>query len=112
MSDAFTSKKSVVIEVIVCVYGLRTEIYYESRSRAAYWDGKNALGESVSSGVYFYTLTAGNFKATRRMLILKYRDFLRTFDYAFHPVFDFRFPFSIAKNLKNLSTVSRTFVNF
>ena len=44
---------------------------YESRSRAAYWDGKNALGESVASGIYFYTLTAGNFEATRRMLILK-----------------------------------------
>ena len=44
---------------------------YESRSRAAYWDGKNTLGESVASGIYFYTLTAGNFRATRRMLILK-----------------------------------------
>ena len=44
---------------------------YESRSRAAYWDGKNALGESVASGVYFYTLTAGDFAATRKMLIRK-----------------------------------------
>lgn len=44
---------------------------YENRSRAAYWDGKNALGESVSSGLYFYTLTTGNFSATRKMLILK-----------------------------------------
>ena len=44
---------------------------YESRSRAAYWDGKNALGEPVASGVYFYTLSAGNFTATRKMLIKK-----------------------------------------
>ena len=44
---------------------------YESRNRAAYWDGRNALGEPVASGVYFYTLTAGNFTATRKMLILK-----------------------------------------
>ena len=44
---------------------------YRSRSRAAYWDGKNALGESVASGVYFYTLTAGEFTATRKMLIRK-----------------------------------------
>ena len=44
---------------------------YESRSRAAYWDGRNALGESVASGVYFYTLTAGDFTATRKMLIMK-----------------------------------------
>ncbi len=44
---------------------------YHNRSQAAYWDGKNALGESVASGVYFYTLTAGDFSATRKMLILK-----------------------------------------
>ena len=44
---------------------------YQSRSRAAYWDGRNQLGESVASGLYFYTLTAGEFTATRRMLILK-----------------------------------------
>ena len=44
---------------------------YESRSRAAYWDGRNALGEPVASGVYFYMLTAGDFTATRKMLIKK-----------------------------------------
>ena len=44
---------------------------YESRSRAAYWDGRNALGEPVASGVYFYTLTAGDLTATRKMLIRK-----------------------------------------
>ena len=44
---------------------------YYQRSRAAYWDGRNAVGESVSSGVYFYTLTAGDFTATRKMLIRK-----------------------------------------
>ena len=45
--------------------------YYTDRNRAAYWDGKNTLGEPVASCVYFYTLTAGNFSATRKMLILK-----------------------------------------
>ena len=44
---------------------------YQSRSRAAYWDGRNQLGEPVASGLYFYTLTAGEFTATRRMMILK-----------------------------------------
>ncbi len=44
---------------------------YKSQSHAAYWDGRNQLGEFVASGVYFYTLTAGEFAATRRMLILK-----------------------------------------
>ena len=45
--------------------------FYNSRERAAYWDGRNTLGERVASGVYFYTLTTGEFTATRRMLILK-----------------------------------------
>ena len=44
---------------------------YQNRSRAAYWDGKNEFGESVASGLYFYTLTAGDFSATRKMLIRK-----------------------------------------
>ena len=44
---------------------------YHNRNRAAYWNGRNAQGESVASGVYFYTLTAGDFTATRKLLIRK-----------------------------------------
>ena len=44
---------------------------YRSKSRAAYWDGRNDFGERVASGVYFYVFTAGDFAATRKMLILK-----------------------------------------
>ena len=44
---------------------------YRSRSRAAYWDGRNAFGERVASGLYFYTFTAADFTATRKMLIRK-----------------------------------------
>ena len=44
---------------------------YHGRSRAAHWDGRNAQGEPVASGVYFYTLKAGDFAATRKMLIRK-----------------------------------------
>ena len=45
--------------------------FYTSRRRAAYWDGRNTVGEPVASGVYFYTLTAGDFTATRKLLIRK-----------------------------------------
>ncbi len=45
--------------------------FYNSRERAAYWDGKNTLGESVASGVYFYSLETPSFQQTRRMIILK-----------------------------------------
>ena len=44
---------------------------YLTRDSAAYWDGRDQFGSHVSSGVYFYTLEAGKFQATRRMLILK-----------------------------------------
>ena len=44
---------------------------YQTRSRAAHWDGRNSFGEPVASGVYFYTLTTGDFTATRKMLIAK-----------------------------------------
>ena len=44
---------------------------YQSRDRAAYWDGRNQYGESVATGIYFCTLNAGTFTATRRMLVNK-----------------------------------------
>ena len=44
---------------------------YRSKSQAAYWDGRNEFGEQVASGLYFYTLTAGNFSATGKMLVRK-----------------------------------------
>ena len=44
---------------------------YQNRDRAAYWDGRNEMGETVANGVYFYTLSAGDFSATRKMLVGK-----------------------------------------
>ena len=61
--------------------GHRVAAFYESRSKAIYWDGRDELSEQVASGIYFYTLTAdrsglsaphrSDYSATRRMLILK-----------------------------------------
>ena len=51
--------------------GFQAAGFYNSRERAAYWDGRNALGERVASGVYFYKLETSNFQQTKRMLILK-----------------------------------------
>ena len=51
--------------------GHRNAAVYESRSKAVYWDGRNGFGEQVASGVYFYTLTAGDYSTTRKMVILK-----------------------------------------
>ena len=45
--------------------------YYTNRTRAAYWDGRNHLGEAVGSGVYFYHLRAGDYSTLRKMVILK-----------------------------------------
>ena len=70
-------------EVTITIYALNGQVVrtlalghqvtgmYQNRSRAAYWDGKNEFGEKVASGLYFYTLTAGDFTATRKMLIRK-----------------------------------------
>ncbi|MEW6686705.1 MAG: FlgD immunoglobulin-like domain containing protein, partial [Candidatus Edwardsbacteria bacterium] len=38
---------------------------------AVRWDGKDEAGKKVSAGVYFYRLTAGNFTATRKMVLLQ-----------------------------------------
>lgn len=51
--------------------GHRPAGMYLDRSMAAYWDGRNDRGESVASGVYYYVLSAGDFNATRRMLLRK-----------------------------------------
>ena len=51
--------------------GHQREGYYTDRSRAAYWDGRNAVGERVASGIYFYQLRADNRSFLRKMLILK-----------------------------------------
>ena len=70
-------------EVTITIYDIRGRVVrtlilgnqpagvYRKRSKAAHWDGRNHFGEKVATGVYFYTLTAGDFSATRKMLIRK-----------------------------------------
>jgi len=51
--------------------GLKPAGNYQRTERAIYWDGRNASGELVSSGVYFYRLQAGDYSQTCKMVILK-----------------------------------------
>ena len=51
--------------------GQQSAGYYTDRERAAYWDGRNAFGEQVASGVYFYQLETDDMSALRKMVILK-----------------------------------------
>jgi hypothetical protein len=51
--------------------GYQSAGFYQNQGHAAYWDGRNAFGETVASGIYFYQLTTPSFQQTRRMLILK-----------------------------------------
>ena len=70
-------------DVTIAIYSLRGDLvrqldlglqeagYYVDKSRAAYWDGKNEDGESVASGVYFIKMEAGEFIASKRMVVVK-----------------------------------------
>ena len=51
--------------------GHQPEGYYTDRTQAAYWDGRNALGERVASGIYFYQLRTNEASPLRKMLIVK-----------------------------------------
>ena len=52
-------------------FGHQSAGYYTGRDRAAYWDGRNALGEQVASGLYFYQLETDTMSSMRKMVILK-----------------------------------------
>ena len=51
--------------------GHQTAAVYDTKAKAIYWDGRNRFGEQVASGIYFYSLSTGDFSATRKMVILK-----------------------------------------
>ena len=45
--------------------------HYAARGKAAHWNGRNERGEAVASGIYFYQFRAGDYVASRRMVIVK-----------------------------------------
>ncbi len=61
--------KGQIIRTIVL--GNQAAGTYLTKGRAVYWNGQDSLGQSVASGVYFYALQAGDFIATKRMVIAK-----------------------------------------
>ena len=65
----FYDTKGIVVRTLAL--GHQAAGYYANRNRAAYWDGRNGLGENVASGVYFYQLQAGEISPMRKMVILK-----------------------------------------
>ena len=61
--------QGVVIRTLLL--GHQAAGYYVGRDRAAYWDGRNALGEQVASGLYFYQFETDEMSSMRKMVILK-----------------------------------------
>ena len=61
--------QGVVVRVLAL--GHQSAGYYTGRDRAAYWDGRNSLGEQVASGIYFYQLETAEMSSMRKMVILK-----------------------------------------
>ena len=53
------------------VLGTKAAGMYLSKSESAYWDGRNETGEQVASGIYFYRIKAGGFRAVRKMMMMK-----------------------------------------
>ena len=51
--------------------GYKQSGYYIGRDRAAYWNGRNDLGEEAGPGVYYYSIQAGDFSATRKLILLR-----------------------------------------
>ena len=74
---ASDSKVSIAIydasgrQVRVLDLGVQSKGFYVTKDKAAYWDGKNDMGESVSSGIYIYQMSASTYRATKKMVVYK-----------------------------------------
>jgi streptogramin lyase len=51
--------------------GYKNAGVYITKQKAAYWDGSSNFGEPVSSGIYFYTIKAGSFTNTRKLIVVR-----------------------------------------
>ena len=70
-------------EVVFEIYNIKGELVrilsigcqpagsYLSKEKAVFWNGQNDAGEKTASGLYFYRLKAGDFQATRKMIVVK-----------------------------------------
>ncbi|MYE90369.1 T9SS type A sorting domain-containing protein, partial [Candidatus Poribacteria bacterium] len=58
-------------QIRVLDLGVQRKGAYVTKDKAAYWDGKNHAGESVSSGIYIYQMSAGSYRARKKMLVYK-----------------------------------------
>jgi hypothetical protein len=69
------SEESDVTLMIASLTGRRIRSWNIAGQRAGWhevlWDGKNNSGNTVSTGIYIYTLKAGNFVDTRKMVFMK-----------------------------------------
>jgi hypothetical protein len=50
---------------------LEESVLREAGRHEVTWDGRNHLGDPVASGIYFYRIEAGDFRAVRRMVLLR-----------------------------------------
>jgi hypothetical protein len=58
--------------VRILTLGQKPSGFYLTKEKAAYWDGRNDLGERVASGIYFYQLHTKSFTSQpKKMLIIK-----------------------------------------
>jgi hypothetical protein len=70
-------------EVVIRIYDVRGRLVreldlgmleagvYEGKGRAAYWDGRNEMGEEVSSGIYVIEFSVGRYHAFRKMCLMR-----------------------------------------
>ena len=69
------AEDSFVSITIYDVMGRKIRSLMNTSQTAGYhtisWDARNDIGEGVSAGMYIYTIQAGEFRSTKKMVLLK-----------------------------------------